>query len=65
MTRFWIRSTLTDEQLGNFSLSLSHIQVVVIKGPSFFCITASPTSSDSEMLLAKALSIKHAKGKAI
>ena len=30
-----------------------------------FCITASPTSSDSEMLLAKALSIKHANVKAI
>ena len=35
MTRFWIRSTLTDEQLGNFSLSLSHIQVVVIKRTEF------------------------------
>ena len=42
MTRFWIRSTLTDEQLGNFSLSLSHIQVVVIKGPSFFVLQHPP-----------------------
>ena len=68
MTRFWIRSTPTDEQLGiSVSLSLTY-RWWLLKDRVFVVISsisASPTSSDSEMLLAKALSSKYANVKAI